>query len=129
MSEERAERRMLVAERIREARKLAGLSQRQVADMLNLHRPSVSEIELGNRRVSAAELTQLAEIFDVSVSWLVGDAADTLSGHDPRVQLAARELSKLKPEDLDRLLALLAKMREPAESGGVQVKHDEGAHE
>ena len=113
MSDESLERRPLVAERIREARKLAGLSQTQVAAMLGLHRPSVSEIEAGNRRVTAAELSRLAEIFDVSVAWLVGDSSDTLSGHDPKVQLAARELGKLKPEDLDRLLALLAKMREP----------------
>ena len=31
--------------------------------------------------------------------------------NDPRLQLAARELSKLKPDDLDRLLRLLASMR------------------
>jgi hypothetical protein len=31
---------------------------------------------------------------------------------DPRLQLAARELSKLKNEDLDRLLKLLASMRD-----------------
>lgn len=116
MSEDESGRRRSVAERIREARKLAGLSQRQVADILGLHRPSVSEMEAGNRRVTAVELAKLAEIFDVSVAWLLGDAPDELEGDDPRLQLAARELSKLKPEDLDRLLRLLAKMRGVAEN-------------
>jgi transcriptional regulator with XRE-family HTH domain len=113
MNDDQLGRRPLVADRIREARKLAGLSQRQVAVMLGLHRPSVSEIESGNRRVTAAELAKLAGIFDVSVGWLIGDDSDDLAGNDPRIQLAARELSKLKPEDLDRLLKLLAKMRGP----------------
>ena len=42
---------------------------------------------------------------------LLGDAPETIETNDPRVQLAARELKKLKPEDLDRLLRLLASMR------------------
>lgn len=108
-------RRALIARRIREARKLAGLSQGQVADLLGLHRPSVSEIEAGNRRVTADELARLADLFDVSVSWLLGQGDDTLDPADPKVQLAARELRKLKPDDLDRLLTLLAAMRQTAE--------------
>lgn len=104
-------RRAAMAVRIKEARKLAGLSQGQVAKMLGLHRPSVSEIEAGNRRVSADELTRMAGIFDVSVSWLLGEAPETLQADDPRLELAARELGKLKPDDLDRLLKLLAAIR------------------
>lgn len=110
-----AARRAQLAARIKEARMMAGLSQGQVARMLGLHRPSVSEIEAGNRRVTAEELTQMAEMFDVSVSWLVGAAPDTIAPDDPRLQLAARELGKLKPADLDRLMTLLAAMRRPDE--------------
>jgi transcriptional regulator with XRE-family HTH domain len=117
VSDKEEQRRSAIAERIREARKQAGLSQGQVAKLMDLHRPSVSEIEAGNRRVSAEELMKLAELFDVSVAWLVGDAPESVETNDPRVQLAARELKKLKPEDLERLLRLLASMRE-ADSGG-----------
>lgn len=112
MTDNEAQRRIVLADRIREARKMAGLSQGQVAKLMGLHRPSVSEIEAGNRRVSADELTQLAELLDVSVAWLVGDAPETVETDDPRIQLAARELKKLKPEDLDRLMRLLASMRD-----------------
>lgn len=38
--------RSALAGRLREARKLAGLSQGHVAGILGLHRPSISEIEL-----------------------------------------------------------------------------------
>lgn len=112
MTQSDADKRTRIATRLKEARKLAGLSQGRVAKMLGLHRPSVSEMEAGNRRVSADELARLAEIYDVSVAWLFGDAPQMLDPHDPRLELAARELSKLKPDDLERLLKLLAAMRD-----------------
>ena len=111
MSNTGATKRSQITERLKEARKLAGLSQGQVAKILGLHRPSVSEMEAGNRRVSADELARLAEIYDVSVTWLLGEAPEMIDIHDPRLELAARELSKLKPDDLERLLKLLAAMR------------------
>ena len=114
-----SEKRAQIAERLKEARKLAGLSQGHVARMLGLHRPSVSEMEAGNRRVSADEVARLAEIYDVNVAWLLGEAPETLDAHDPRLELAARELSKLKPDDLGNLLKLLAAMRrDPNKTGG-----------
>ncbi|MCP2728320.1 helix-turn-helix domain-containing protein [Limnofasciculus baicalensis] len=115
---EAIEKKAIIASRIREARKMAGLSQAQVAQILGLHRPSISEIEAGNRSVSAEEIAQLAEIFDVSASWLIGEGADKVDVHDNKLQLAARELQKLKQEDLDRLLTILASMR----SGGNKLR-------
>src|SRR5436305_14674398 len=105
MNDTEAGRRIiLIAERLKEARKLAGVSQGHVAKILGLHRPSISEMEAGNRRVSAHELARLAEIYDVDVAWLLGGAPETLNSQDPRLELAARELAKLKPDDFDRLL-------------------------
>lgn len=81
---------------------------------MGLHRPSVSEIEAGNRRVSADEITRFAELYEVGVSYLAGDAPDTMPLEDPRLQLAARELQKLPSESLDKLLQALAAMRSPS---------------
>ena len=53
MNDVDAARRALIAERLKAARQLAGLSQGHVAKILGMHRPSISEIEAGNRRVSA----------------------------------------------------------------------------
>jgi len=106
-----SERRKLIAARIKEARHGAGLSQGQVAQLLNLHRPSVTEMETGNRKVSADEIQRLADIFDVSSSFLLGKSPDMLAVDDPKIQLAARELRKLEPEALDKLLRALAMLR------------------
>ena len=108
---EEIERRRAMAARLREARRLSGLSQGQVAQRMNLHRPSISEIEAGNRRVSADELRRFAELYDVSIAYLSGETPDTLGIEDPRLQLAARELQKLAPESLDKLLRALAALR------------------
>lgn len=100
--------RATIASRLRAAREQAGLSQGQVAAMLDLHRPSVSEVEAGRRRVSADEISRFAEIYNVSVSWLMNEDPEV---PDPAVELAARELSKLKKEDLDTVLNVIRTFR------------------
>ena len=119
MTETQDSKRSVIAARLREARKMAGVSQGHVAKLLDMHRPTISEIEAGNRRVSAEELSKFADIYDVTVSWLLAETAEQLETNDPRLQLAARELSKLKPDELDRLMRLLASMRSAdTETGG-----------
>lgn len=105
-----------VSERLRLARKQAGLYQGQVARLLNKHRPTISEIEAGRRRVTAEELAEFARLYEVSVAWLSGTESDD-PDLDDRVRLAARELAKLKPDDLERILQLLATMRDTTKTG------------
>lgn len=52
-----------LARRLREAREAAGLRQEDVARHLGLSRPSVAQMELGNRAVTGLELGQLARLF------------------------------------------------------------------
>lgn len=105
--------------RLRAAREAAGLSQGQVAKLMNMHRPTISEMEAGNRRITADELAKLADLYDTKLSWLLGDAPERAATDDPKLQLAARELSKLKPDDLDRLLKLIAAMKSDDDEKGV----------
>jgi len=100
-----------VAARLRIARELAGLSQGQVAKLMKLHRPTITEIEAGRRRVSADELMEFAQHYRTSVGWLTGEEAEVIDPKDDRIRLAARELGKLSQEDLDRVLRVLATVR------------------
>jgi transcriptional regulator with XRE-family HTH domain len=110
-----SEKKALIASRLKEARKLAGLTQGQAAIKMNMHRPTISEIEAGNRNVTISELDQFAQVYDVDISWLSGRGADKLDPQDERLELAFRELKKIKPEDLDRLMRALAALRGPKE--------------
>ena len=97
-----------IAKRLRAAREQAGLSQGQVARLLGFQRPTISEIEAGRRRISGEELSRFAKAFDVSVSWLMKEESEV---PDPKVELAARGLAKLKDDDLKTVLRLLRTLR------------------
>lgn len=103
--------RRLVAKRLRVAREQAGLSQGQVAKLMDWHRPTVSQIEAGQRRVSAEELAKLARLYRVSASWLTRMVDPEEEAPSPQVELAAKELSKLRPDDLDKVIRLLSSIR------------------
>jgi transcriptional regulator with XRE-family HTH domain len=100
--------RQAIATRLRSAREHAGLSQGQVAKMFGYQRPTISEVEAGRRKVSAEELSKFCEIYDVSISWVTNERSEVAN---PAVELAARELSKLKTEDFDMVLSLLKTLK------------------
>jgi transcriptional regulator with XRE-family HTH domain len=102
---------MSIAKRMREAREAAGLSQGQVAKKLHMHRPTISEIEAGRRRISASEIALFAELYGVSTEWLISGSTENAT--DTRLLIAARELSKMSDSDIDRLMKMLRMLREP----------------
>ena len=57
--------------RLAAARHAAGLSQRQVADKLGVHQPSIVVIENGRRTVTALELAAMARLYRVSTDDLL----------------------------------------------------------
>lgn len=102
----------LTAARFRAARESAGLSQGQVAQKLAMHRPTISEIEAGRRAVTSAELRKFATLFGVEIWWLSGaDPEENQDAALARYEVAARALSKLKPQDFENVMALLSTLR------------------
>lgn len=97
--------------RLRLARENSGLSQTQIALLMDMRRPSIVEIEKGRRRVTADELRRFSDIYKVALSWLACAEAEESDEESERIELAARELSKLRKEDLDRVLDLLSAFR------------------
>jgi transcriptional regulator with XRE-family HTH domain len=93
------------------AREHAGLSQGQVAKLLRMHRPTISEIEAGRRKVSVDELAKFAQTYDVGVGWLSGEDSHMTGALGGRIELAARELAKLKKDDVELVLKLLRTLR------------------
>lgn len=101
-----------IAARLRASREAAGLSQGQVARKLDMHRPTISEIEAGRRSVSAEELSEFALLYGVEAWWLAcAEPEDKVDAEMARYHLAARHLSKMKQSDFDRLMELITMMR------------------
>lgn len=103
MSTDDAALRHEIATRLKEARQQAGLSQGQVARLLKMHRPTITEIEAGNRRVLAEEIPRFADLYDVGMTWILGRE----DNEELVRRLAARGLDKLKPEDQQKLRGFL----------------------
>ena len=59
-------------QRLKEQRKLYGLTQRQMAETLGISQPSYIRYENGSSEPSQENLVKIADMFDVSVDYLLG---------------------------------------------------------
>ena len=57
--------------RIRELRSQKGISQQRLAELLGVSRPTISQMENGERKISAEELDALSKIFNISADNLL----------------------------------------------------------
>ena len=62
----------IFCERLIEQRKLNKLTQRQVAEALNIKQPSYIRYEKGIAEPSLESLVILADLFDISIDYLLG---------------------------------------------------------
>ena len=111
------EERRRLGERLREARKYLGLKQEEVAAYLKIPRTGLTDIENGQRRVEAIELTRLARLYRQSVGYFTGE--DEASASLPvDVAHLARRVADLSAQDREELGRFADYLR--ARSGGGQ---------
>lgn len=93
--------------RITELRKMKGLSQADLAKSLGISRPSLAQVELGNRSVDVIELQQLSMILGFSLDNFVsknftisqdveGEAETKPKKVDERISVPALQVRKFK---------------------------------
>jgi len=96
------EERRRLGERLRDARKYLGLKQEEVANYLKIPRTALTDIENGQRRVEAIELTRLAKLYRQPVGYFTGE--DEASADLPiDVAHLARRAADLSQQDRDEL--------------------------
>lgn len=100
-----------IGERLRWAREQSGLTQAQIARILKYHRPTISQIEAGQRVVRPDEIVRFAALYGVKEAWIIHGDAGIEAHNDARVEIAARALAKLRKEDLDAILKVIKVMR------------------
>jgi transcriptional regulator with XRE-family HTH domain len=108
------ERRRL-GDRLREARKYLGLKQEEVANYLKIPRTALTDIENGQRKVEAIELTRLARLYRQSVGYFTGED-EASAGLPADVAHLARRVADLSAEDREELGRFAEYLR--ARSGG-----------
>lgn len=74
----RSARHLRLVEIIVERRKAVGLSQGDLARLLNRPQSIISSLENGGRRVDVVELLEIAEHIDLDVHFLMDELASTV---------------------------------------------------
>lgn len=92
---------MNIGDRVRRARKNAGLTQKQLGDAVGVRQATISDLEKGESR-SSAYLVQIADVCSVSAEWLATGKGE---------MLGASNVSTLRP-------------RRPAEGNAELIDHE-----
>jgi len=106
-----------IANRLRSAREMAGLSQGQAAKKLGMHRPTISEIEAGRRNVKSDELVEFSRLYGVEISWITEGKVNE-DNIDESILAAARELSAMKDEDIETLINTIKMIKSSGNKDG-----------
>ena len=89
---------MFIGSRVRELRKAKGLTQQDLADMINVTKVSVCCYEKGTRLPSLETLVDLSEVFKVSIDYLLGSDELIVSDNDESygAKMATEEITFIK---------------------------------
>lgn len=93
----------VLGNRIRQARKDAGLSQVRLAQLLNTTQSAISLYEAGQRAVGIDMLLNVARILNRPLHYFLGAIDVVLYVRDSRIANLANELEK-RPQDIEELL-------------------------
>lgn len=91
-----------VYERVKKYRNRLHLSQEYVSKYLNVNRATYSQMENGNRKITAEEIGKLSGLFGVSADTLLGNALES----KPAI-LFARSFEKLDEADQAEIMNLI----------------------
>ena len=103
-------------------RKLAGFTQQQVAEMLNLNRTTYTKYETGASEPSIEILKKIAETFDVEVGDLLGEVPEQLYSNvadgyyekdnlKNELRILCKDYSSLSREDREEVKRLIERLK------------------
>jgi transcriptional regulator with XRE-family HTH domain len=107
--------RQRLGERLREARKYLGLNQEDVAAYVKIPRTALGDIESGQRRVEAIELTRLAKLYKQPVGYFIGEDASA-AALPAKVLFLARQAAELSDQDKEEVTRFVEYLRARAQA-------------
>jgi len=105
-----------IGQRIKKLREEIGISQQDLAARLDILRPTISQMENGERKITIEELIKLSEILNTSMQYLIGledqpevvlqERREKMTKPQVRISVPAKNLEKFK----EILLYILGKV-------------------
>lgn len=98
-----------IGQAVAKYRKLAGLSQAQVAELMGLSNDAISRMERGTIVLNVPRLFEFAQLFNCDVSDLLSATSQDIN---KQAQYLAQLLQKLNESERTKLLSLIEQMIE-----------------
>lgn len=98
------------ADRLKELRKRKGLSQADLAGLIEVHFTQVSRYERGETKPNAEAMAKLAKVLDTTVDFLMSGSSDDLvqeAGLDKELVNRFRQVQELPADEKRTVLSLL----------------------
>ena len=80
-----------VGEKLKERRKLLGLSQTELANMLGISFQQIQKYEKGTNRISASRLVDLSNVLDVNITYFFNEIPTNVLKQSPRLMTSLNE--------------------------------------
>ncbi len=107
-----------IGARLKESREYIGMSQERAANELGMARASLSAIENGKRKLTAAELSHICRLYGVRPDVVIGDAAPYQEDDTTMSILrTSKELGSHDREQLLRFAEFLKSAGSPRDTG------------
>ena len=92
-----------IGERLKKLRKYLGLTQQQVASILNVGRDAILRIEKGDRKIDVEELMNFSKLYNISMDELTSNE-HTINNNEVAF---ARGFNELSDKDKKEILSLI----------------------
>lgn len=92
-----------IGNRLKKIREYMGLTQEQVATILNIGRDAIIRIEKGTRKIDIEELLKFSKLYNISLEELTDESYI----EDEEVMIFARGFEKLTEKDRKEILDLI----------------------
>jgi len=92
-----------IGERLRKLRKYMGLTQEQVASILNVGRDAILRIEKGDRKIDLQELMNFSKLYNISMDELTREDFNIISSDI----IFARGFNELSENDKNEIISLI----------------------
>ncbi|MBF0387234.1 MAG: DUF4065 domain-containing protein [Candidatus Omnitrophica bacterium] len=87
-----------VGQRIKELREQNGISQERVARALGMHRVALSQVENGERKLSAEELSGIAKFFHIGTDAFLNPGAEVKVAFEKKIRVERQEIRISVPQ-------------------------------